>query len=55
MKAELTKDGYLKISPSNPAESIALQYMFVKEQDPDEFIKKIVITSNLPEHYIESN
>ena len=47
MKAELTKDGYLKISPENPAESIALQYMFTKEQDPDEWIKKIIINSNI--------
>lgn len=47
MKAELTKDGYLKISPDTPAESIALQYMFIAEQDPDEFLKKIVIDSNL--------
>ncbi len=47
MKAELTKDGYLKISPETPAESIAIQYMFMKEQDPDEFLKKIIIDSNL--------
>ena len=47
MKAELTKDGFLKVWPETAAESIALQYMFIKEQDPDELLKKIVIDSNI--------
>ena len=49
MKAELTKDGYLKVSPETPAESIALKYMFIKEQDPVEWCERILIDSNLPD------
>ena len=35
MKAELTKDGYFKCWQDKAALSIALQYIFLKEQDPD--------------------
>ena len=47
MKAEFTKDKYLKITPESVAESIALFHMFIKEQDTKEWIKNIVIDSNL--------
>ena len=49
MKAEFTKSGFLKVTPETVAEPIALNYMFVKEQDTDAWTRQIVIDSNLPE------
>ncbi len=49
MKAEFTSDGFLKISPENTAEKIALKYMFINEQDSIEWVSRIVIQSDIPE------
>jgi hypothetical protein len=49
MKAEFTSEVFLLITAQDHAESIALGYMFIKEKDPTEWTKKIVIDSNLPD------
>jgi len=49
MKAEFTSGGFLKVTPENMAESIALKYMFIKEQDGDKWLNSIIIESNIPE------
>ena len=47
MKAVLTEDEQLTITPETVAESIALKYLFIKQHDED-WGKRIVIDSNLP-------
>lgn len=54
MKAELTKDKYLKITPETVAESIALFHMFIKELDSDKWTSQIVIDSDLPEEQLDN-
>jgi len=54
MKAEFTNAGFLKVTPENMAESIALKYMFVTEQDSDKWVSQIVIDSNLPDEPVKA-
>ena len=55
MKAQFTKDECLRITPETIAESIALKYMFIQENDSDKWVSKIVIDSNLPEENKQGN